>query len=1713
MPEIKKYGAFAGVFTPSLLTILGVIMYMRLGWVVGEAGLIYTIGIILFAHVISITTGLSISSIATDKKIKTGGIYYMLSRSLGLPMGGAIGIALFIGTALSISLYIIGFAENFLSIEFIQNFTGLGQDINSFRIIGTITIIALSIIAFISTSLAMRMQFYILIAIGISLISIFVGFFIHGEYHPETINLFGSGDTNLELVFAIFFPAVTGFTAGVAMSGDLRNPKGDIPKGTILSILVGLIIYIILAIAIALYIDPKYLLNDYNILSKIAWFAPLVIAGIWGATLSSALGGILGGPRILQAISLDKIAPKIFGKGYGETNEPRNALLLIFAIAEGGILIGELDVIAKIVSMFYLASYGFINLAYVLEKWASTDFRPSFKIHISLGIIGFLASFAIMFKLDTSSMFASLLIMGSIYLLLKRKQIKSEYGDVWQSVWTSVMRRALQKMSEKEIEERNWKPNIILFSGQTDRRPHLLEFGKCLVGKHGMLSNFDLVENTELDVLFSKQNQAINTEENIPGVFTRRQSCKDIYDGIEMIARTYGFSGVEPNTILIGLGERRDKAERFVKLINTLYNLDYNLLLMDYDKARGFGEKKQIDIWAKDAENYGNFALIISKFLTNHKIWENAKIRFLVVNNSNANAASIKKIAEKHLDKLRIDAEIIVVNNEIEKKSFYEIITTESYHSDLVFVGIPEIEKGKEKEYIEKTSKLFNDIGTVILVKASTVFKQLQLKMTDSKTNENDKIEPIIKKIIDDKDFILPNNKTLAKEQSSLYQKLLDNYNKSLNAFFTKLTNIDASSIENIRELTDNSLNAIKTHYSKFDVSKQKFLINQNQNKLLLKTNKLIESYIKDSSPELKEFFKTSLDSFIQDNQKILNELPKKIKITYNTDDLKANDSDKLSEKLFKARKRLFKNHKYKVRYQELVKTKIEFQTYKNTHKYISDFGMLNVQLIVEYQKIIEEINKIFILLSAKAESKELNDDFINEQQNNLLFKIDEVYTFAKNINTSLSDSFYVNTKNNLNKISTRLNQVNCNKYVVELNHNKKINILKKSFKNTSETWMNNNVLLNNALSTELRLFALDSRVKTFLEDFVFKINLQIKNSLIQEFENFYNYIKSVNNNINENLKSFENKFDEQAFENLIYSIGEQQEYLIKALNKASSNFPEKIEVIDLVELNQFERIQLEGAKAIKISASRLVEYLFLNKLENPLTKEFNELKNRLEQSYEFLTDTRRLIEFSISDYDSNINKSNQNKEIVELINDKVTKVSTELNYLKEISDNINNISKALLSEISHELKYYTFVNTASNLKQYISKQEVKKKKRIFTTKFINLKKLYSEQLSRLIFAKSKAINLKNEIEDKETLLYSNVNAILNIKNSLSPKQEIFNTIPLYYRQLFSNKNSYHKEFWIGRQNELENAKNSIERYYNGSKGAIAIIGEHGSGKTFFTNYISKNYSNKTIYNISPPVSGTTNIKDFERVLENTLLENGSTTDLMKKFEKDSIIILDDFELWWEKSKDGNNLVEHLFSLINQYNKRFLFIISLNYHSAELIFKLNPIKDIFINIIKLNSLGSETIKDIILLRHKSSGLELNYKDKKLSEKNRITLAKLFSRYYKYSAGNVNSALNLWLSNINKYENNTIFVDFKTVDTFDLNRLNTEDLLYLTQFVIHKNITQTKLARIMHSDKNITSQKIKFLLRTGLISKQNKVYTISKYMMASILKILKEKGIL
>jgi len=722
MAKTNKFGTFSGVFTPSILTILGVIMFLRLPWIVGQAGLFAALAIILIAHLISVTTGLSVSSIATDKKVKTGGTYYMLSRSLGLPIGGTLGLALFVGLSFSVSLYLIGFSESFLA------YWGFEVTKTSIRITGTLVLLFVTGITFMGTKLAIRTQFYIMAAIVLSLSSIIFG---SHSFEPSKILLTpGTEAVPFIVMFGIFFPAVTGFEAGVSMSGDLEDPKKSIPRGTISAILVGLVVYICLVFFFSYTVESGKLVNDPQVLLKISFLPELVVAGIWGATLSSAFGSILGAPRILQATAKDKITPKIFSKGYGALNEPRNALLLCFAIAEAGILIGELDVIARIVSMFFITTYGFLNLSAAIENWAGSDFHPEYRIPIWVSLLGAAACLVVMIQLDLLAMILATVILGALFTYLQRKELKLKSGDTWNGFWDSVVRYGLIKLKNVNIEWRNWRPNIILFSGGSYARPYMIELGKALVGKLGILSNFDLIENTSSELLFTKAEQSVKHEgeedEDDQGVFTRRHECRDIYEGMEVIASMYGFSGIDPNTIFMGWPKQTKEPMKFARLVKKLNELDYNSLFLNYDDEKGFGDKKRIDIWWRGAGNNFSLAATLARFIISDEDWRDSEIRLLTIKDKLSITRVLEYEAKRVLRTFRIDASIKIIDNQDGNRGRDEIFREESETADLSMFGIAPIDEEDPAGYIENINSLLNNVGTSLLINASSFFMEIK---------------------------------------------------------------------------------------------------------------------------------------------------------------------------------------------------------------------------------------------------------------------------------------------------------------------------------------------------------------------------------------------------------------------------------------------------------------------------------------------------------------------------------------------------------------------------------------------------------------------------------------------------------------------------------------------------------------------------------------------------------------------------------------------------------------------------------------------------------------------------------------------------------------------------------------------------------------------------------------------------------------------------
>jgi len=413
-----RFGTFTGVFTPTVLTVLGLILFLRTGWVVGHAGLVGALLIIALANLISFFTGLSLSSVATNMHVGTGGTYYMISRTFGLEIGGAIGIPLYLSQAISVAFYIIGFTEAFTAV-----FPGFDP-----TILSTALALAFGFIAFVGADFVLRLQFVILAILALAILSFFAGSW--GEWvSPQLFATSSSSAATFWKAFAIFFPAVTGIAVGVGMSGDLRDPAKSIPRGTLSAIGITCFVYLASAAWLASHASTAELSTDNMIMYKIARWPVLVLLGVWASTLSSALGSVLAAPRTLQALSYDRVVPKLAGAQLGSATEPRFAVLITTFIAIAVIFTGNLDFVAPIITMFFLNTYGMLNLTAGIEGLVGNpSFRPQFKVHWSLALLGAAGCYGAMFLINATATVVAILVSYGVYILLQHRSLRQDLG-------------------------------------------------------------------------------------------------------------------------------------------------------------------------------------------------------------------------------------------------------------------------------------------------------------------------------------------------------------------------------------------------------------------------------------------------------------------------------------------------------------------------------------------------------------------------------------------------------------------------------------------------------------------------------------------------------------------------------------------------------------------------------------------------------------------------------------------------------------------------------------------------------------------------------------------------------------------------------------------------------------------------------------------------------------------------------------------------------------------------------------------------------------------------------------------------------------------------------------------------------------------------------------------------------------------------------------
>nr|XP_020450787.1 solute carrier family 12 member 2-like [Monopterus albus] len=636
-----KFGWVKGVLVRCMLNIWGVMLFIRMSWIVGQAGIGLTIAIILMATLVTTITGLSTSAITTNGFVRGGGAYYLISRSLGPEFGGSIGLIFAFANAVAVAMYVVGFAETV--VEMLNDVDALMTDeLNDIRIVGILTVILLLGISVAGMEWEAKAQLVLLVILLGAIANYFIGSFMPTErkepkgffgYHTaiflENLGPDFRDEETFFSVFAIFFPAATGILAGANISGDLTDPQSAIPKGTLLAILITGLTYVAITISAGSCIvrdatgdhndtvsdtvnctdaactlgydfsickegGCQYgLMNDFQVMSLVSAFGPLITAGIFSATLSSALASLVSAPKVFQALCKDNIYPglSVFAKGYGKNNEPLRGYVLTFAIGLAFILIAELNIIAPIISNFFLASYALINFSVFHASLAnSPGWRPSFKYYnMWVSLAGAILCCVVMFVINWWAALVTLLIILALYIYVSYKKPDVNWGSSTQAlIYNQALTHCLN-LTGVEDHVKNFRPQCLVLAGYPNSRPALLQL------VHSFTKNIGLVVCGHVRIVSRRPNmkelsqeharcQRWLNEKRIKAFYTPVFS-DNLRHGAQFLLQAVGLGRLKPNTLVMGFknnwsdGDMRD-VEIYVNTIHDAFDLLFGVVIL-----------------------------------------------------------------------------------------------------------------------------------------------------------------------------------------------------------------------------------------------------------------------------------------------------------------------------------------------------------------------------------------------------------------------------------------------------------------------------------------------------------------------------------------------------------------------------------------------------------------------------------------------------------------------------------------------------------------------------------------------------------------------------------------------------------------------------------------------------------------------------------------------------------------------------------------------------------------------------------------------------------------------------------------------------------------------------------------------------------------------------------------------------------------------------
>jgi hypothetical protein len=1450
-----------------------------------------------------------------------------------------------------------------------------------------------------------------------------------------------------------------------------------------LAIATGFAVYVALVIYLALTTDPAALRDDPEVLQHTALWGPAVVAGIWGATLSSALGSILGAPRILQAMSSDRITPRVFAKGYGPTHEPRTALFVAFAIAEAGILVAELDLIARVVSMVFLALYGAINVTCAIESWASPDFRPRFRIPKLVSIIGAVSALLLMVQLDILAMLGATVLMVGLFAYLQRRQLTLESGDTWEGVWATLVRSGLHRMHKKAGTQRNWRPNVLLFDdARHPRHASIRKFANTLASGNGMVTDFALAAPVEGDETVAAPSPL---EGDQIGVFDSTIVTETPLETVATICQYHGVTGLAPNTLLLPWRQHARDQDAFLRTLNAAASRRLNILLFEEPRAER-RLNQQIDVWwARDA---GNLALGVAlvRFITRAPEWERAKVNVLIVGEGTDDDAVLRAKAARYMQANRVDADVRVVMRP-KGETVHDLVCNESRVADLVLLGLPRDLGAADRDSLARLARVSDLPGGVVFTYAST-FDDVLVPSTAVRIPRAPGAPTppagIPALTLPDHPELAATVTTLLGHETGLLTRLHDRFGAAYGLYLDLCATA--------RTMVDKRAEQMIEAAREADAGKRRKLLATATNGFLVDADRALAQITAESVAAQATLLAEVLGDLVKPDVGMPPGMSAVLHIERPRAQLRAAADDTPALRAWKRRQR------WRYFYRRSIPQAIAIRPLAvRAHDQIVAEEVTRVveRFRTGTHELAHEIGRVLATAEWKAHAQLSRASLVDgeglvaliaQSRDDACKRLDDLATHVREKIAEDGVAFDSAALTRARAISAVLGRIDAAVAAREGNGKRPADLA--LLPDTAEVWREQQLRL-------LERARLAVRLARFRDRLTIASARALGDLLASAHASGHRVLTELRDALARRANDGEVPLPELRDE-VAYDGGPMIARLTQAAAVLSGELPESETLLTddaAAALVRGDDVDETTTVPVRAAVQAIVETELLTRLAADVVR-VTEVDAR---AWSVARETMVLI--SARPRESEEDEPAQSESF-----DSLARLDGQLAKLQEIE---NACVEGMLAGLGAVASATAIDGLTASLVERGGRRTNSAKSPSRTLGMLRRAgSALRDAAANVIYRRSAGIVYAQQARSARSQTPEQAIRELTARSTIS--SSVLATLPLYYRNLFIGQVNINESFFVGREHQVRTGVEVVTGDRPGAR-SVLVRGSRSSGKTTLCQQIAS-ASKTEVFWVAPPPGGAASRTALAAALESSLGRRGRPSAIVGRLPERSLIVFDDLDLWWERRRDGLEAIDGILELIAEHGDRVGFLLGGSEAPLRVLQGLRPLTRLVYAQLDCEGLPARALEKVIMARHGSTGIGL-----KLAGRDSFgtwTRARLFDAHFDYAKGNVGYALRSWVTHLDNFADDQLTIRMpKLLDWDAIDDLRPEHIALLIELVLHKAASAAKLERLTGRSATAIADGLADLTAIGLVvQNRRRIAQLNPYVHVPVLQWLHRK---